>query len=73
MVTVTGTGFGINTKDLGLNKGTSAFCKEVKVIGYGKFTCLTKPVPSLSEDILKLTILTTEYECANTDQTFCSF
>ena len=72
LVTVTGTGFGINTKDLGLKKGTSAFCQEVKVTGYGKFTCLTTSVSSLSTDVLKFTILTTEYACANTDQTLCS-
>lgn len=72
LVTVQGAGFGVNTKNLGLRKGTSDLCEEVNVIGYGRFTCLTKRGALLSTDVLKLTILTSEYACSNADQTLCS-
>ncbi|MFO0116552.1 MAG: hypothetical protein ACK521_02680 [bacterium] len=47
LLTVKGTGFGMNTTGLGLkNINTSAsLCKEVKVTGYGVFTCFTNALP----------------------------
>jgi len=42
-ITVLGAGFGINTIGLNLINFTTnqKLCKEVKVVSYGKFTCMT--------------------------------
>lgn len=72
-MTVIGTGFGVNTTGLGLlDKTTStALCDSVKVVAYGKFTCMTKPLAVQSTDQLKMTIGTTEYACVNTNTALC--
>jgi hypothetical protein len=76
LLTVTGTGFGVNTTLLGLKNITknAALCKEVKVTGYGTFTCLTNAVAVAATDVLKISKSTTTlYACANTDTTKCAF
>lgn len=42
-ITVLGAGFGINTKGLNLINFTTnqKLCKEVTIVSYGKFKCLT--------------------------------
>jgi len=73
LLTVTGTGFGLNTTGLGLKKGTTPICASgsVTVTGYGSFTCMTLPGEVLSSDILKLSVGTTDYACSNSDPTRC--
>lgn len=75
LLTVTGVGFGVNTTLLGLKNITksAALCKEVKVTGYGTFTCLTNAVAVASTDSLQITKSTTTYACANIDTTKCAF
>ena len=54
LVTVTGTGFGVNTADVTLVNGSTGddICDAVTITGYGTFTCLTKAVETNSSDSL---------------------
>jgi len=72
LLTVTGTGFGVNTVKLGLKKGTTALCAEVKVTGYGRFTCLTNAIAVAATDSLSMSQDTKTYTCTNSDTTKCN-
>jgi len=50
LVTVTGTGFGTDTKDVQLFHNSLDLCKTVTITGYGSFTCLTKAVAVTATD-----------------------
>jgi len=64
-LTVKGAGFGLNTTGLGLkNTNTSKnLCKEVKVTGYGVFTCLTNKLDVQSSHVIKMTVGENEIAC----------
>lgn len=72
LLTVTGTGFGVDTTGLGINKGTTPLCAKVTVTGYGSFTCMTNPVEVLSTDVLKLAVGTSSYACSNSVAANCA-
>ena len=68
LLTVTGTGFGVNTVDVNLVHETSGvdICVEVTVTGYGSFTCLTAAMEIASTDVLLLKTASGTYSCGNT-------
>lgn len=68
LLTVTGTGFGVNTQDVNLTHGPSGtdICEEVNMIGYGTFTCLTTAMEITSGDALTLKTASGSYSCGNT-------
>ncbi len=67
LITVTGTGFGINTDGLQVLHEASGeeICDEVNAIDYGVFTCLTKAMEITSSDSLKLVTSSGSYACGN--------
>ena len=76
LLTVTGTGFGVNTKGVTLwNVSTNKdACKSVQITAYGTFTCLTNAIEIKSTDILKLKTASGTYACGNTlDSTKCFY
>ena len=68
LITVTGTGFGVDTQDVNLIHSTTGteLCSEVSVTGYGTFTCLTVSLEISSTDSLYLKTASGSYSCANT-------
>lgn len=56
-----------------MTKSGAALCTEVKVTGYGSFTCLTTATAVDALDSLKMSRDTQSYACANVDATKCSF
>ena len=56
LLTVSGTGFGTATESLNLVQSSTGteICDEVKISGYGSFTCLTKAMEILSTDEIQL-------------------
>lgn len=67
LITVTGTGFGVDTQDVNLIHETSGteICSEVEMISYGTFTCLTVSLEISSADNLYLKTASGSYSCAN--------
>lgn len=71
LVTVTGTGFGVNTTGLGLKEsGGANLCTEVNVTGYGTFTCLTAAMAVTS---VSMTHNAVSYTCTNNGSLNCGF
>ena len=68
LLTVTGTGFGVNTKGVTLwNVSTNKdVCKSVQITAYGTFTCLTNVLEIKNTDTLKLKTASGSYACGNT-------
>ena len=75
LITVTGTGFGVDTQDVNLQHTAtnSEICSEVTVTGYGSFTCLTKVMEIESSDSINLMVGSDIYSCGNTDGAACGF
>lgn len=76
LLTVTGTGFGINTTGVNLVIEASGdeICAEVTMLGYGSFSCLTKVMEINAADVLLLKTDSGSYTCDNTlDTTVCFF
>jgi hypothetical protein len=73
LLTIKGAGFGLNTTGLGLkNINTSAsLCKDVRVTGYGVFTCLTNKLAVQSSHVIKMTFGANEIACEANGS--CSF
>ena len=67
LITVTGTGFGVDTQDVNLIHETSGteICSEVEVLSYGTFTCLTVSLEISASDNLYLKTASGSYSCAN--------
>ena len=66
LLTVVGTGFGTSTSGLTLVDGSGAdVCAEVKITGYGTFTCLTKP-SEITEQDMKIKTAAGAQACGNT-------
>lgn len=68
LLTVTGTGFGVDTQDVNLiHEATGTeICSEVEVTGYGTFTCLTVSLEISSTDNLYLKTASGSHSCGNT-------
>ena len=68
MLTVTGTGFGVNTQMVNLvNSATSEeICQTVTMLNYGSFSCLTKALEVNSGDSILLKTASGQYSCGNT-------
>ena len=68
LLTVTGVGFGKDTINVNIYSSTlnKNICSDVKVTGYGTFTCQTISAEILNTDSLKLVIGNNKYACANT-------
>ena len=75
LLTVTGTGFGMDSQDVNLEHTSSAtdICEEVTITGYGSFTCLTKAMEIQSSDSINLKVGSDIYSCGNSDGSACSF
>lgn len=77
LLTVTGTGFGVNTSGLNLRNWTvsttSNICSEVKVIAYGTFTCLTTKGAVAATNDIRMLKGTSAYTCSNPTTTNCKF
>jgi len=75
LITVTGTGFGVNSSSVNLQHTTSGqdICQEVTITGYGSFTCLTNAMEISSSDSINLKIGTDIFSCGNTNGAECSF
>lgn len=73
LMTITGTGFGVDTTGLGLKDVTTnqPLCSKVQVTGYGTFTCLTVQVNVASSDVLKMSKDSTLYACSNSNTANC--
>lgn len=67
LITVTGTGFGVDTQDVNLiHEATGTeICSEVEMISYGTFTCLTVSLEIAPADNLYLKTASGSYSCAN--------
>ena len=75
-MTVTGTGFGINTTGVNLYHEASQadICAEVTMTGYGTFTCLTNIMEINVADTIMLKTDSGSYACGNTlDSTVCFY
>ena len=75
LLTVIGTGFGVDTQGVNLVDATGQeLCQVVTVTGYGTFTCLTKSVEVASDAVLSIKTASGTYACANTlDATACKY
>lgn len=69
LITVTGTGFGVNSAGINLTHAASGtdICLEVNIIEYGTFTCLTTAMEITSGDVLNLKTATGSYSCGNSN------
>lgn len=76
LLTVTGTGFGVDTTGLNLVHSSSGtdICSEVTITGYGQFTCLTVAMEISSSDQINLKTDSGSYSCGNSiDSSACGF
>lgn len=68
LLTVTGTGFGVNTASVNLIHESTGdeICQTVTLLGYGSFSCLTKSMEISSGDSINLKTASGSYSCGNT-------
>jgi hypothetical protein len=56
VITVTGTGFGVETKNLNLIAAGSKLCSQVTIVKYGELKCLTNAIVVAQGATLDFTI-----------------
>jgi hypothetical protein len=67
VITVTGSGFGTGTADLGLYDASTStsICASTTVVSYGVFTCVTNTVEVSIGNTIQLEIGSDKYDCAD--------